>query len=187
MSALGFSQREIIDLLQGYIGISIAFAVLLVPNLGWPTATWISLLSVGMGFILHELAHKFVAQYYRCIAEFRANTLMILLAIALAYVAGIVFAAPGAVMIRNVKDNHEYGIIAAAGPITNVMLALLFWALPLGILSTYGLLINGLLAAFNMLPLGPLDGAKVLRWSKSMFAVLLVSGILLTTIGFILM
>ena len=80
---------------------------------------------------------------------------------------------------------RQVGLIAAAGPITNMVLALLFAAalIALGpgaqtsLLAAglrMGFLINGILGVFNMLPFGPIDGAKVLNWSGPVFIALIV-------------
>ena len=69
---------------------------------------------------------------------------------------------------------RENGIISVAGPLTNIAIALIFFPLVFfnggtavlfeaGFLGSY---INNFLAAFNMLPIMPLDGAKVWRWNK---------------------
>lgn len=136
----------------------------------------IMLVAVGTGFILHELAHKYVAIHYGAHAEFRAWRTGLLLAIALAFFAGFVFAAPGAVYVfgRNITVKQN-GLISLAGPITNLLVVLLFGILSL-ILSPTGFLrdvfatamfVNFFLAAFNMIPVFPLDGSKIFMWNKS--------------------
>lgn len=81
-------------------------------------------------------------------------------------------------------------MIALAGPLTNHLLAVLFLPLMLfggylGLIGHMGVLINLFLAAFNMIPFGPLDGKTVLTWNKAAFgAVFAVSVILL--VGFAL-
>ena len=49
-----------------------------------------------------------------------------------------------------------------------------------------GLMINLFLAAFNMLPFGPLDGKTVLGWSKAVFVAFFVPALLLTVGAFVL-
>jgi len=39
--------------------------------------------------------------------------------------------------------------------------------------------VNGMLAAFNMLPVGPLDGKKVLAWNPAAFGLLLAGAAVL--------
>ena len=85
---------------------------------------------------------------------------------------GFVIAAPGAVIVRGVQSRKEHGLISAAGPVSNIVLALLFLILLFTVPATafsivflYGVLINGWLALFNMIPVLPFDGAKVWRWS----------------------
>ena len=145
----------------------------------------VSLLTAGIGFLLHELAHKVVAVTFGQEAAFRANYRMLGLAIFVA-LGGIIFAAPGAVYHRGYISERENGIIAVAGPVTNLLLALGF--LPLLFVSepfvsqlgAYGVLINCFLAAFNMLPFGPLDGRKVLDWDPVVFAAALGISVLAT-------
>lgn len=163
------SKKEIIDLTKAWIAISIAFGIILSSSISLQKAVFVAAFSVGLGFLLHELAHKLVAQHYRCFAEFRSFDPMLLLAIVMAFV-GFVFAAPGAVMIQGYVDYRKNGIISIAGPITNLVLAVIFLGLlALGIfpiVSQYGFVINSWLALFNMIPVWQLDGKKVFVWNK---------------------
>jgi Zn-dependent protease len=141
----------------------------------------ISSLTVGVGFILHELAHKFTAMHYGYWAEFRKDNLMLLVAVAMAALAGFVFAAPGATVIYGSNlSRRENGWISASGAITNLLLAIPFIALALlgrdllPIIGVMGWKVNAMLASFNMLPVGPLDGKKVLAWSPGVFLLLIV-------------
>lgn len=143
----------------------------------------IILIAVGSGFILHELAHKFVAQHYGAYATYRAWPLGLMIMMFLAILpGGIIFAAPGAVYIferyYGQITRKQNGIISLAGPATNILLAILFlmlaffslplsFLLPVGFLvqiGTMGFSVNIFLAFFNMIPFPPLDGSKVLSW-----------------------
>jgi Zn-dependent protease len=67
---------------------------------------------------------------------------------------------------------RQNGIISAAGPLLNLGLGGLFLLLYLlaplggllGELGQLGFIINVWFSAFNLLPIGPLDGKKVLDW-----------------------
>ncbi|MFQ5887878.1 MAG: site-2 protease family protein [Candidatus Hydrothermarchaeales archaeon] len=138
----------------------------------------ITLISIGISFIAHELAHKYVAQRYGCWAEFRMWETGLTLAFLMAITMKFVFAAPGAVYISGGYfgiSKKENGLISVAGPLTNLILALLFsplLALPgfLGTLGYFGFFVNAWLAFFNLIPFPPLDGSKVLAWSPMVWA-----------------
>ncbi len=139
---------------------------------------FIAAVAVGTGFLLHEMAHKFVAQYYGYWAEFRYNLFGLGFALFLGIVTGFVFAAPGAVYIRGWGiTKEENGKISAAGPATNFGLAVIFGGLfflsaflPfLQLFAFYGLWINLILGCFNLLPIGPLDGRKILAWNPIIY------------------
>ena len=169
------SEKEIKDLVKAWIAISIAFGIVFGGSIisgGFYIAFVISSLTVGIGFLLHELGHKFVAQRYGCFAEFRSFDRMLVLAIIMSFF-GFVLVAPGAVMISGPVGIRRNGKISIAGPIVNLVLASLFLASLLTIeinlvrvISFYGFIINTWLALFNMIPLWNFDGAKILRWSK---------------------
>ncbi|MFC7045574.1 metalloprotease [Halobacteriaceae archaeon GCM10025711] len=172
-----FSRKELQDLGVAWLALGLAFTFFY----GGPRVVWspsftdlllLSLVTVGVAFLLHELAHKVVAIHYDQVAEFRADYGMLGLAIA-GGLAGFLFAAPGAVHHRGYLTDREHGLIALAGPVTNLGLAALFAPL-LFVLPEVGLRgvqINLLLAAFNMLPFGPLDGNTVASWNKGVFLV----------------
>ena len=177
------SRTEMQHLFIAWIAISYAFALVLSgPARRDPFGEiviykfMLSLLTVGVSFILHELAHKVVAQRYNMWAEFRMSSSMLMFAVGLAYLMGALIAAPGAVQIYgNYATSGQIGRIGAAGPLMNVLLALAFTPLVgmdgfLGEVGSFGVLINLWLAAFNMLPISVLDGKKVLAWSKGAFA-----------------
>ncbi len=172
-----FGRRELRDLAVAWLALSLAFTFFferpgVVQSPEFLSVFLTMVATVGTGFLLHELAHKVVAVRFGQIAEFRADYGMLLLAVA-GGLAGFIFAAPGAVHHRGLLSDREHGLVALAGPVTNLALAAAFFplALQFPVFMRYGVGINLLLAAFNMLPFGPLDGNTVLSWSKPVFAV----------------
>ena len=171
-----FSQVEIEHLLKAWVAISLAFAIILsngdIFSSMFTGMLLVSGFTVGLGFLLHELAHKYVAQKYNCFAEFRSFNFMLVLAVAMSFL-GFVFAAPGAVMINGYVNKERNGKISVAGPVMNIILGVLFLGLILSgfvnLFTSYGLLINGWLAAFNMIPFLNFDGKKILNWSKPVY------------------
>jgi len=141
----------------------------------------VAFVSTATAFFLHEMAHKFVAQHYGCWAEFRYSRQGLIIALALAAFAGFLFAAPGAVYIAGRIDKRQNGIISIAGPLTNVAVAVA--AIPIllmfsGTIIASGfytvIFFNAILAIFNMIPVMPLDGAKVLKWNPAIYVISLV-------------
>ena len=152
----------------------------------------LSAVTVGVGFILHELAHKFTAMHYGYWAEFRKDNLMLLVAVAMAALAGFVFAAPGATVIYGANlSKRENGWISASGATTNLLLAVPFIALALGtgglasVIGSMGWKVNAMLASFNMLPVGPLDGRKVFAWNRWVFLLLIGAGFGLLVLSYV--
>jgi Zn-dependent protease len=145
-----------------------------------------SFAAVMTGFLLHELAHKWMAQKYGCWAEYRGNRKGLLLALLMGAV-GFLIAAPGAVMVAGHVTNRQHGHIAAVGPLTNIALALaalpfylllanaagpLGWA---GALAQFLVIINLILGGFNMIPVPPLDGSKIMAWSNAAWGAILAA------------
>ena len=178
---LRLGEGELNDLVKAWLAISLAFAIVLnrsVFSSSFTKTFLLAAVTVGLGFLLHELAHKIVAQHYGYSAHFQAFNAMLLLAIAMSFL-GFVFAAPGAVMIRGFNlPKDKNGKISLAGPATNIALAFIFllmsYLTPYETLTGYGVLINSWLAVFNLIPFGNFDGSKVLRWSKPVYAMTVV-------------
>jgi Zn-dependent protease len=203
-----FRSEELRDLGIAWVALSVAFAILFAGGgrdalallstgeagtLGFLLV--VSLLTAGLGFLLHELAHKVVAIRFGQTAVFKANYQMLGLGVMVALI-GFIYAAPGAVYHAGRVSEREQGLVALAGPLTNVALTVVFVVPALGLLggepglvstvAVYGLTVNLLLAGFNMIPFGPLDGATVRDWSLTVYVVTGVPCLLLGVVGFIL-
>ena len=177
-SPILFSQIEVRDILIAWAALALAFTIAsrggLAGNL--VTAYFVAFVAVGSGFVLHELMHKFTAERYGYWAEFRMWVMGIVLALVTSTL-GVIFAAPGATYISGMNiSKEENGVISIAGPLMNIVIAVLFLPFALfgtgnwGTLGAFGTYINIFLALFNMLPIGPLDGSKVFRWNLAVWA-----------------
>ena len=148
------------------------------------------IIALILSIVLHEVAHGYAANWLgdptaRLSGRLNLNPLVhidplgsvIIPALLFLSNAGILFgwAKPVPYNPYNLR-NQRWGeaIVAAAGPLTNILLALIFatlirMAIPLGLsssfieLASYIVFINILLAFFNLIPIPPLDGSKILE------------------------
>jgi len=186
-----FTSREIMDIVISMSVIALIFAYLFSGrNLSSPEFYYlipITFIAVGLGFVLHELSHKFMANSYGFYAEYKLWVEGLILAVITA-AFGFVFAAPGAVYIHGEYISKEQnGKISLAGPATNIILAGVFFLLMyyfqsvplLVLLGVLGFTVNSFLALFNLIPFSILDGAKVFRWNPIIWvAVTAVAGLM---------
>ena len=187
-SKMAFSDYEKEQLRESIGFLTLAFALALSNGLSVVmddpsiliTTLPLAFAAVMTGFLLHELAHKWMAQQYGCWAEYRGNKNGLYFALAMS-AFGFLLAAPGAVMVSGRITDRQNGIIAAVGPLTNIAIAIvalpiyiftagLDWPISLlGELARFIIVINLILGGFNMIPVQPLDGSKVIMWSKTAY------------------
>ena len=188
-----FSKTEISHLTQATIAFAVAIGFMfsggvfgaLSNTTLFVVYTILGLLTFTPGFIIHEIAHKIQARKYGCWAEFRASPGGLRFGVILAALIGVVFMAPGAVMVAGNTTREQFGKIALAGPVSNVVL----WCIGLAFAVTVGgpniaspsdtiifywMMANGILGALNMIPFGPLDGKKIRTWSVPVFWIWLI-------------
>ena len=193
-----FTGKEIRDLIISFIVIALGFTILYsngdYSNIGLVFP--IVMIGVGAGFIFHELGHKFVAMHYGYYAEYELWPTGLIIALVSSFF-GFIFAAPGAVVIySNGIEKKTNGIISIAGPIVNIILGLIFFLILVSLgdfaytetgylvalTCVLGTRINFFLAAFNLLPIPPLDGSKVMAWSVPVWLITFAIAALLVLI-----
>ena len=182
-----FSTIEVRDLLISVVVLSLAFLVMFrtasftayfEDRLGdlWALGMLGMMIGiVALSFVAHELGHKFTAQKFGLWSEYRMFPMGLLLTLVMSFM-GFLIAAPGVVYIRGFVDVEEDGKISVAGPVVNIVLSLIglagclaFNHSPVVIFFYLLFILNASLALFNLLPIGILDGAKVMRWNTSVW------------------
>jgi Zn-dependent protease len=178
--AIWFSPTELKHLA---IGVVLTLAIGFSMPLYWfprlyehPDALTVLAATFSFSFMIHEIAHKVTAQRHGLWAEFRITMTGALITL-ISILSPIKIISPGAVMIGGHADKETIGKTSIAGPLTNITLALLFLTLTVTLFDSpirdafyLCLLINSIIAVFNLIPFGILDGFKVFGWSKIVWA-----------------
>lgn len=210
-----FSSRELRDLLIASVLVTLVGISLLGEGFGFGILTTLTRLAlyltssfwwvpVGMilifllSFIGHELAHKFTAQHYGMWSEFRMTTM----GYYLSFIA-ILFAVPifgtGTVYTSGTTNREHDAKANLAGPLSNfvfasilIVIAILAYATLSGailgyvlLLIQYGIIINGILGLFNMIPFQPFDGATVKNWDIRVWITLTIALAVMAIIGYL--
>jgi Zn-dependent protease len=165
---------------------------------------WFPTITIGIflvSFMAHEMAHKFVAQHYGQWSEFRMTRQGYLLS-ALAILTSFPIFGTGVVATSRAKSLEEDAKVNLAGPLTNFIIAagiaigVLLLVASVGVpvrdpvtilmlyMLGYGLTLNAMLGAFNMIPIQPFDGATVKMWNTAVWAALTVALAALLLFGF---
>ncbi len=162
-----FGKTEIRDMVISVVVLTFAF--------GGTDGFLISLIPIAILFLAHEFSHKFAAEKFSASAEFKIWPFANIIAIATSLL-GFLFLGSGGIFVSK-KENRkkssagieakEIGIIALAGPAANILIGIILIAIkslsPTFLLYTAK--VSFLLAVVNLVPVGPLDGVKVARWS----------------------
>jgi len=184
---------ELFDLLISWAALTLAFGAsyIIQRNI---TGLEVSAIAVATAFIFHEIAHREVARRYGLIAKYKAWYMGLALAVALALITAkvigrpFVLAAPGAVVIFSYFGPPPPQVsakIAAAGPLANIIIGVLFsiasfttgypWNVYLSFIGS----VNLWIAFFNLIPVPPLDGSKIMRYSFTTWLALFILAMVL--------
>ncbi len=150
-------------------------------------------------FMVHELAHKFVAQRYGMWSEFRMLQTGYFLS-AMAILFSIPIFGTGVVYTSGGRTIEEDGKSNLAGPLSNFIMALVMlstalllsvsWGVVPGgvmLLLTYGIEVNAFIGLFNMIPFQPFDGATVRAWSDRVWLLMLIGLISMLIVAYFVM
>ena len=94
-------------------------------------------------------------------------------------------------MIAGAITRKEAGKTALAGPLTNITLSTIFTAVAIGassiiaMIAGFGAWINAIIALFNLIPFSIMDGLKVFRWNKAVWALAFTASLILTIVCYI--
>ena len=186
-----FGRQELVQITISVAVLTAAFTIVLLGSSPWYFAFGVAATVSLTGFLLHEMGHKYMAQRFGAWAEYRMYPTGLFMALLFSFL-GFLFAAPGAVYIQGRISKKQNGIISLAGPSTNIMFGTAFIILWL-LFPSYGMwsaafnwvgVLSLILAGFNLIPLGPLDGKKVFAWSPTAWVLAIVVTAVPLAIGY---
>ena len=171
------------------IGVMIFYdATLFAIGYGWTTFMLAGIYLTA--FLFHEFGHRQVAKHFKLQTKFRLLTFGMVLTV-FSLVAGVLnipvpsLALPGAVVVLGLeKVSKKTGLCKAAGPSVNLVYGVILFIIsflipsslsPLGYLFVISAYLNFMLGAFNMIPIGILDGQNIWKWNKKVYIFLITS------------
>jgi Zn-dependent protease len=141
-------------------------------------------------FLVHEIAHKIVAQKKGLWAEFRLTTWGALLTFVSIFLPFRLIS-PGAMMIGGQPNDKDIVKISIAGPITNIIFstaligaAFALWPSAYSLMLFFAAYIDAFMAVFNLIPIGILDGYKIFSFNKKLWALAFIPSAILTVFTF---
>lgn len=172
------------------IGVSIGVYSNIINGYDYWTPLMMAIFGVCMtaSFLVHEFAHKIMAQKHGLWAEFRLTTWGSILTFASVFLP-FKMIAPGAMMIAGTTDRKGIMKISVAGPITNIIFSAAFFAIAFTLpwfsyVFAFAAYINAFMALFNLVPFGILDGFKIFSIDKKVWAATFIPSLLLTIFGY---
>jgi len=187
----------------GIISVVIAMAGLKAFNIHTYVSPQSSIIvGVVVGFVVHEMMHRNVARRYGMRSSYVTNWLGVIITL-LTAVLPIKLIAPGYTKVYSYGfSESRRGILysVAAGPASNIVMSLVtlvvgvilkvFSTLPALAFTSIWLLnfsyINFYIALFNLLPIPPLDGYKVLRLAVSLWLLMFFTSLALFIVTLLL-
>ena len=149
-------------------------------------------------FVIHEMAHKLVAQHYGMWSEFRMTTYGYYLS-AFAILLSVPVFGTGAVFTEMSGNPDHAAKSTFAGPLSNAIIssgllvitvvsafAMSGIHFPFGPILRWAIILNAMLGLFNMIPFPPLDGAKIFMWRKKLWALQMSVMVVLLIMGYVL-
>ena len=138
----------------------------------------------GFTVVAHELAHRYTALRYKATMEYKFWGVGMAIMLITTILTNTPFAQP-ARTILNARDldSRKSGIISYAGPVMSLLLALIFLGMVLygGFLKdmgTIGFGVSALGCVYSLMPFEPMEGRRVYRWNKAVWAFTFVPALL---------
>lgn len=142
-----------------------------------PIGFVIFLLAIGLAIGIHEAAHAWTADKLgdstaRLMGRTSINPLvhLDLVGTLLFLVAGFGWGKPVPVDERNLRSKYAIILVALAGPVSNLLIAAILGLIyrfipysPVHFVLALFIMLNLSLMIFNLIPIPPLDGSKILR------------------------
>jgi Zn-dependent protease len=173
----GFSSLELLVTLVGSLLLGVAYIFAKGMSLLDPGIVLLYMVIAGLAMGLHDLMHRYAAWRYRALAEYRFWPLGSLIMLLTAIFLGVAYAVPAKTVINDPGklDRKAQAVIYLAGPLMSFAVALAFLALvPLGggfrAVGLIGASMNMLSAVYSLMPFDPMDGSKVVRWQRMIWA-----------------
>jgi Zn-dependent protease len=185
-----------------HIGVAAALVLGIGLSMAWYSFSWSWVVMAAFAvvitasFLVHEFAHKVMAQQAGMWAEFRLTTFGAVLTLVSVFLP-FKMIAPGAMMIGgNAPTAKDMVKISVAGVITNMIFAAVFLGLAFGLPSIdlywgsmliFSAYINAFMAMFNLIPFGVFDGYKIFNLNKKVWIGVVIPAVVLIGItGWIL-